>query len=322
MTRVAQRRPRTRTARPKRAAPASPVRTWRLPSGVLAATWGAVLGLGLCAGFWWGFQRLGEYAAAATATVPLHVAWQNMPELAPEDQQVILGQIERSIAPVLRQQLSEPDLCRWVAEGVANVAWVERVNRVEKERDGSVRISATFRKPLARVDVQGRGYLVDAAGIRLPGEYNTIDLERGLVYVISGVRARVPEVGQRWSKDDPNAVTPDLAAGLRLAETLLSAERAGKLPFRAWLRGIDVSNFNRGIDRFQAPLRLLTIHPNHMIQWGEPPGTELTIEPTASQKIDALGLYYQSLGEIPATPIDLRNLQTDGDKLVIPLPRP
>lgn len=322
MTRVAQRRPRTRTARPKRAAPAPPVRTWRLSGGMLAVLWGLLLGLALCTGLWWAFARLADYAAAATTTVPLHVVWEVVPELAPEDQQVILGQIERAIAPALRLPLAEPDLCRRVAEGVADVAWVDKVNRVEKERDGRVRIHATFRKPLARVDVQGRGYLVDVAGIRLPGEYNTIDLERGLVYVISGVRAPVPNVGQRWSQDDPNAVAPDLAAGLRLAETLLAAERAGKLPFRAWLRGIDVGNSERRIDRYQAPLRLLTIHPNHMIQWGEPPGTELTIEPTASQKIDALGLYYQALGEIPAARIDLRDLKTDGDKLVIPLPRP
>ena len=185
-----------------------------------------------------------------------------------------------------------------VALGLKRSPWLAEVKRVTRQPDGTIRIVATFREPFAYVEVKGLAYLVDKDGVRLPSKTDKLagraDKDTGDAweqwYRIGGVSGPIPNEGEAWRGDD-------LSAGLRLVQFLKDAQARGEVPFRPLLRTIDVANFERREGLFGG-LRIRTIQPRGWIQWGEPPGEEFGIDPSATRKLALLrGLYAKDGGQ-------------------------
>ena len=96
---------------------------------------------------------------------------------------------------------------------------------------------------------------------------------------------------------------------------LRAATVRGELPFRSSLKAVDVANYDLEQNRFDGRLRLRTIHPRCYIRWGEPPGREFPVEPSASRKLDMLRTLYLERGDLPdGRVLDVRKV--DGIELI------
>lgn len=252
------------------------------------------------AGVGWGMEQARQQARAIHATAPLRLQWTTLPRwLDTPQNRVVLDEIETAAGLLPTDDLHDPDICRRVAGGLTRSPWVASVERVVKLPDGAVSVNATFREPLAYVDVRGRAYLVDTEGVRLPVECAAAYIKPGEWFLLEGARAGIPNVGEKWAGDD-------LAAGLALVSYLRDAAVRHELPFRSWLRAVDVANFKREQRPHDAPLRIRTIRPDCYINWGEPPGEEFPVEPDARRKIDMLRAVYAELGQLPQRVLDVR----------------
>ncbi|MBU0637547.1 MAG: hypothetical protein KKB50_01680 [Planctomycetes bacterium] len=249
----------------------------------------------------YGLHRLQPVAQGIAATQPCRLEWEELPDwLADPEQMELLAEIEQMADLRSDDDIYARDLCAHVAAGLAASPWVSEVHRVAKRSDGLVRVNATFRKPLTMVLRNGLAYLVDENGVRLPGYQRESFLDPDDWIVIEGVRAGVPELGQRWEG-------ADLVAGLKLARFLYKAETADQLAFRSSLRSVDVSNWQGRRDPRSGWLQIRLLTPNGRIHWGLPPGEEHNIEGTAERKLAALASLYGRQGGLPAgKSIDVR----------------
>ena len=261
----------------------------------------------------WGLWRLEDWSTARQRFVSCRAEWATLPAwLNRPENDPILGEIEMMIDLPPDADLTAPDLCQRVGWSLEQSAWVAKVNEVTKQADGTVRIDARFREPLAMVEVKGRAYLVDDEGVRLPisgsaAMRNPSDPNEPLL--ITGVVAPLPDVGRVWAAagTDPNAgASPDLAAGLALVRCLQSAYAAGRLQFRPWLTAVDVGNFGWRERPLDGQLRIRTIYPRYYINWGEPPGEEYPVEASVHRKLDLLGAVYAQHGQLPEMNLDVR----------------
>ncbi|MCA9244871.1 MAG: hypothetical protein KDA32_13010, partial [Phycisphaerales bacterium] len=84
------------------------------------------------------------------------------------------------------------------------------------------------------------------------------------------------------------------------------ALHAGRLPFHAWIKAIDVSNAGGPED--PSFIKLITINPGSYINWGLAPGSEYKVDISASEKLNDLGRLFELFGQtLPAYgPIDVR----------------
>ena len=274
----------------------------RLSSLALRRTWVLIGWAGTIVAAAWGMNYLEQYVQAARPNVPCRLEWIDLPNwLSAPDNAWVLYQIGQAIDARPDDDVYDPELCRRVGQSLAGSPWVERVERVTKQPDGTVRVQAAFREPLAFVESRGRAYLVDGTGVRLPLEYSPDFLGPSDLFVVVGVSGPIPDIGQAWSGKDPQQPAVDLAAGLKLVRFLHDAAVQGRLPFRAWLRKIDVANFDGRDNKFDGRLRIRTIHPNCYIDWGLPPGEEATVDTaSASRKLDLLNALYAEQGQLPA----------------------
>lgn len=248
-----------------------------------------------------GFDWLRGYVESHPAQAAIRTEWMNLPDwLLREDTQWIRAEIEAAIAGVAQQSIFDGTLTATLGEHLARSPWIAGVERITKQGDGTVRIWASFREPFAFVDVKGRAYAVDAAGVRLPLEYDVDFVEASGHSIVTGVAQPIPDIGRPWEGDD-------LKAGLALARFLREAAKLGEAPFRSSIRAIDVSNYTGRVNRMAGRLRLRTVHPGAFVEWGLPPGEEGGVEATAAQKLLNLRrVYVQMGGQLPAGRIDIR----------------
>ena len=185
----------------------------------------------------YGLHQLEPYAERVS-TADVLIEWVAPPQwLNDENWSHLLPELEKRIDLDPRTDTYDDRVCAWVAERLAESAWIERVQRVTKQQDGRVRIQADFRKPFAMVERDGIAYLVDDRGMRLPTpEWPASRVNRAGWFVLRGVKSPPKIPGQRWPGED-------LEAGLKLAAFLHHAEAVGRLPFRDEITAIDVSNF-------------------------------------------------------------------------------
>lgn len=295
MKRIPSRR---RPLRPATAAPFAARRptlrsAWRLGRLVL---WGGTL-----AALIWGAQRLQAYVRGQPAPEPPRLAWVELPDwLRVPGNRPVLDEIQREAALPAGASIHDPDLARRIGQQLARSPWIRAVERVAKHPDGTVRVHASFREPLAYVDVAGRALLVDADGVRLPVECSSDLLGRADWFLITGVRAPAPDPGELW----PGA---DLAAGLKLVRYLRQADARRRLPFRPWLTAIDVANFDRSVRPLDGRLRIRTVYPGCYINWGEPPDEDYPVEPSPDGKLEMLATLYNELGQLPELVLDVRD---------------
>ncbi len=165
---------------------------------------------------------------------------------------------------------------------LADSAWVEKIDKVQRLPDGQIHVQATFREPVAVVQGPHGYHLVDKKSIRLPGLYLKHQVDQLNMPLITGA-ARYPQhVGQAWPGED-------VAAGLALIELLATQ------PYRDQVMAYDVS----GRDAL-GRVRLVLHTQTGLVRWGLPPGEEKTIEPPAPEKLSRLARLYQQRGSIDA----------------------
>ena len=216
----------------------------------------------------------------------------------------VLGELETSLdtpaRPFAQAALRDPHLCEFVAKKLAASGWVERIERVAVLPNGEIRAHADFRKPWAMVEHNGRAFVVDRNGARLPYSLASETADRSSWFLIRGLKQRTPPVGQRWSGDA-------IEAGLDLAEFLYAEnEQLGRL--RDSILAIDVANFDGRIDPHAGRLRLVMKNPGSYIHWGVAPGKEYGVEASAERKLHNLCDWFRSEGGLPNVPwIDVRD---------------
>ncbi len=188
---------------------------------------------------------------------------------------------------------------------ISNIVEVRREVAADKSRQ-TIQIFAQWRMPAAWVRVNDTLYLIDAQGMRLPGDYKLEDRGRSKLLVITGVelpvaggRAGVPLPGEPWAAGKDGVLGGDLLAGMQLAGTL------GRQAFAAQVAAIDVSNQGGRRDARAPWLVLDTIWQTagggpSVVQWGRPVGEESFYDVKAEVKIKNLNEIYQRFNRIDA----------------------
>ncbi|MFO1007676.1 MAG: hypothetical protein U0929_17060 [Planctomycetaceae bacterium] len=213
------------------------------------------------------------------------------------------------------RSLLDSTLVADLAEAFAKHPWIEKVDRVEKTRQGRVIVQVTYRTPVAMIPVRGL-YPVDANGVLLPpsdfseAEANQLPRLEGIKSLPNG------KPGEAWGD-------PIVVAGAKLCSELI---RKGTLDSH-WARF--------GLKAVIAPpppstaptdipeplvFQLVTkgtekadYQDGRLIIWGRAPGDD-TLEPTVEQKLGRLEEYlnrFKSL-ELPedGQVLDLRPFST------------
>ena len=157
------------SAAARRDTPAAP--RWRRTAALLG--WSVSLAA-VAGGVFW----LVRDAPATRADVPGVLEWDDLPDwLYSDASRRILRDIAAAADPGAGIDIRNPELCRRVEEGLQRSPWVAKVERVSKQANGRVRVRAVYREPFAMVEVDGKAYLIDRAGVRLPALYDVAQVE-------------------------------------------------------------------------------------------------------------------------------------------------
>jgi hypothetical protein len=193
--------------------------------------------------------------------------------------------LDTSLAARIGQRLADP-----------RIGWIETVERVTVNPDGRIGIRCRYRRPRSWVLHGKFSYLVDEAGVRLPGVYDVSDCRQSTLMVLCGTRNAPPAVGDVWTGED-------IASGLKLV-ALLDAE-----PFRHQVTRIHVQNHDGQRDHRRPHFELETDHGDSRIWWGRAPGDENSTEIKAEQKVALLTTLYREYGRIDMNRayVDVRN---------------
>ena len=213
---------------------------------------------------------------------------------APTSQQVRLADappwLNKLVRQHLRQQVSaclqhdpwgRASLGRSVAALEQN-PWVRKVRRLRRQRNGTVTVSADYRRPVAVVGSQHGYHRVDVHGVQLPGLFVHSKLESLGMPLIMGVGAPPPGEGLHWPGDD-------LFAALALVRFLEDQ------PYRKQIKYIDASSRDH-----RGRVRLALVTQNGCVRWGLAPGIGDPIEPDTSIKLRRLATVYRRWRAIDA----------------------
>ncbi len=201
----------------------------------------------------------------------------------PEDLEVLAErELYESVADLFERNWTDDALCREMAERLAAVGWIERVKFVRRSPDARFEVSCRYRRPSAMVQVGTSFFLVNAAGVNLPGEYAYDPAWR----LIQGTTAPPPHPGEVWPGED-------IQAGLALLGAL-----AGK-PYAEQITAVLVGNFGGRVDPRRSHIELATDRAGGRIHWGSAPGFELE-ENTSGQKLAILQENFRRTGRVDA----------------------
>lgn len=178
---------------------------------------------------------------------------------------------------------------RWMEESTIRVrrdlvAGLIDQRRVRIDR---ITISGQFRRPFALVQRDGRDYVVDASGTRLPVYYHAGEVT--VLPAIVNAAGPLPTIGEMWRGGD-------MTDGLLLIRYL----RAQNREWWPQVRAIDVRNWD-GSDRKRPHLEIITDR-GYRIAWGRAIGQEAGIEHPATAKVQALDAYYLTRGRVIGSP--------------------
>ncbi len=240
----------------------------------------AVVGVGL--------RRLESWVENRRSPVPeIAMEWADLPKwLQLPDNRHVLDDLERCAGVANEHDWNDADLTRRVAARLSDpeVGWIRRVIRVVKQAPNRLVVHGEYREPVAWIPRGNHAFLVDDAGVRLPGRYARAAISDTTLIDVIGVRRDPPPVGSTWQGDDVSGAM----RLVRLVETQ---------PFRNQVSGISVENFeSRRTGR--SKLELLTDRPGARIWWGSVPGFEDAVENTAAEKLLLLRNLYHRTGRI------------------------
>lgn len=179
-------------------------------------------------------------ASSPNAEKSVRIVLADPPAWLPDD---IAGKVSAEVQSAVNdRKASNNDLAKDVYLAASGNAWISKVRRVTRRRDGGVVIEAEFRKPFAlaaTVGKPGKFHVVDTEGVVLP--LPTGRVKPGALVAIDGVVSEPPKEGEKWD-------CPDLAAGLRLLGLIKDR------PFFSQITTIDVRNHNGRSDSIRSHL--------------------------------------------------------------------
>lgn len=227
---------------------------------------GSFAGGGLC-----GLASLEDHIHTRRASqndIRFTVRLENIPAWVPP---TLARLVTRELIPPRGMDFEDPALCRRIYDQAHRAAWLVDVASVRRVRTGPdtgrVDVTATFRRPVARVRYQQQSWFVDTRGVILPPRevprwaarthpggpiryYISDDAAapRSRVVpihyiLIDGVRTPPPSVGQPWD-------APDLQAGIRLVNLVNQKDWANQITV------VDVRNFDRRVTASEPELRM------------------------------------------------------------------
>lgn len=258
----------------------------------------------LCAAILFGLPSLEHRTSKrlASAGVLPTIDWPVSPQMTdasgvpqtwmlPEHKEHLMGLVRRTILDHAARNTYDPidgSLLRDISTMLFDTGWFLSAPRVEREKEGRVRISGHWRAPGAVVRYKGRDHLVSLTGELLPYSY---DAGTSQFHCIHGLTQPMPThddgslaYGKRWQ-------SPELKASLELLKALQTAT------YFHQIIGIEASNFTSGNDRGQ--LVLLTDEGNRVV-WGVPfdlNGAPLGERPS-KEKMETLQYLYEASGRI------------------------
>jgi hypothetical protein len=199
-----------------------------------------------------------------------------------------------------RFNLLDDGLPAWLAGHYADQPWVRQVVRVQRIYPGRIDVELAYRRPVAFVtnrdprdpsaELVNDYYWVDDQGVRLPGIYTYNEVHRRVgQMVICQVAAPPPAEGHVWAdprdREHPDRIAGDLAAGLRLVQSL-----SGHVA-RLDLMLVNVANYHGRLNPARSHMVLLT-PDNTEIYWGSAPGEEGVYEIPLERKLYNLDWFY------------------------------
>ncbi len=193
----------------------------------------------------------------------------------------VKGPIERQLREVpggeSRISLLDGQATNKVAVDLAANPWVKEVKSVVREFPDRIRAKVELREPAAYILLNSRYYLVDAAGVRLPGVYTSPAEAGPSVPLVVYVRSMPPLEGAAW-KDPAVIEGAKLAAFLRKYDEVVKA---------AGVSAIDTSNIGGRRTPREPEITLLTTDQTKII-WGRGIGAPVGRELAPESKIASL----------------------------------
>ena len=190
--------------------------------------------------------------------------------------------VTASLDPFVDAVWSSPQLCEDIAAALEFNPWVSKVERVQRYANRGVDVHCAYRLPFAMVQYGEAFYLVDEAGVHLPGRYSS----NPEFMIVQGVQTPPPADGEAWD-------APDLLAGLTVVK-LIDDE-----PFARQITAVQVHNFHGRRDAREPHIVLATNRAGGQIAWGSAVGEEIE-ENTAEQKLALLRANYRRFGHVDA----------------------
>jgi len=192
-------------------------------------------------------------------------------------------------------------------------AWIKRITEIRRVINPArtlqtIQIFAEYRRPANWVERDGKYYLLDTDGVRLPEEYSAQDRKSvPSLMAITGLDLpgnAIPKPSESWKTDD-------YEAGAKLA-TLLATQ-----PFAQQIAAIDMTNFRGRKDPAKAWITLKTIFSAghieevagqdlpvgagpRIVMWGRPIGEEKYYDVSADIKLKTLNSLFFRYNRIDA----------------------
>ena len=179
----------------------------------------------------------------------------------------------------------DPELTMRVAQAFRLHPWVAKVQRVSKQYPAAVKVELVYRRPAAMVEVPGPALLpVDAEGVVLPtDDFSPLDA-RHYPRIAEIKTSPLGPVGTRWGDTRVSGAASVAAAvadqweRLGLHHIVPSGRQSG-------------APGGRETDAYE-----LFTNAGTRIDWGRPPGAEISGEAMAAGKVAALLEYAQAHG--------------------------
>ena len=182
-----------------------------------------------------------------------------------------------------------PGMARSVGERLETLSWLDDVKvRTRKDR---IKVTASYRKPVALVTVGGSKYYLDANMVVLEylpmSELNIIRIEELDARTIS-------PPGTEWHAEDA-------AAAIKLIDMLdrMDAKVTPKAPLLAEIKSVDMTNYDgRKYSSSKKPHIVLFAHDDTEILWGAAVGQSANFEAIDQEKLGQLYSDYKRYGTV------------------------
>lgn len=196
------------------------------------------------------------------------------------------------------RSLLEDNLVADLAAAFKKHTWIASVDRVEKTRQGRVKVDVTYRSPVAMVETPQGLVPIDADGVVLPPEdVRPSDRERlprlkGIHTIATGM------TGRKWP--DPLVIS-----GAKLCAALLPKGNFDTIWKKYGLLAVVAPDRSRDNpeDGLQPPVFELLTQRQRRVIWGHPPDVD-SHEPSTAKKLERLAGYVKKQKSLDQPPGD------------------